>query len=223
MGVNKIWWKKIHNWLGIASALFLLILLVTGILLNHPDWLKSKDENEVVVAHPAQPEKLLAGRRDGLFESLDGGKRWEEVSMLYPPQEVADITFSPKNSKEIYLLEKWGKIFFSADGGKIWETFSLPFDPQSEGIELKKISLGANQNLILFTSHGWLSTKDKGQSWDQTHFDASQMPLHRLIVTLHNGYFFGPAFVWLYDFSAIALFIVILSGFILWNIGRTSG
>lgn len=220
--MNKIWWKKIHNWLGIASAIFLLVLLVTGILLNHPRWLINEEQNEVVVAHPAEPEKLFAGRRDGLFESMDGGKSWEEVPMLYPPQEVTDILFSPKNPKEIYLLEKWGKIFFSADGGKIWETFSPPFDPQKDGIELKKLSLGEKGNLLLFTSHGWLSTKDRGKNWDQTNFDKTKMPFYRLILTLHNGYFFGPAFVWLYDFSAIALFILIITGFILWKIGRTT-
>ena len=220
--MNKIWWKKIHNVLGILSALFLLILLITGILLNHPSSLH-KGEVETIAADPSNSERLLSSRKEGLFYSLNGGKNWEEVSMLYPPEEVTDIIFSPENPKNIYVLEKWGRILASKDGGRIWETIQLPFDPQSQGIELKKLSVGEKEKLVILTSHGWISSEDNGKNWDESYLNKNKMPLYRLIMTLHNGYFFGPRFLWVYDFAAASLLILIVSGLVLWNIGRKIG
>lgn len=219
--MDKIWWKRAHNFLGLASALFLTMLLFTGILLNHSSFLE-KGMLSVIAADPSDPAKIFSGKRDGLYRSIDSGKNWEEVPMLYPPQEIVDIVFSPHNPRQIYLLEKWGRIFKSCDGGKVWGVLPLPFDAQVQGIELKKLSVGTGEKLLLLTSNGWLSSSDEGKSWDETHFELNRKSLHRLVLTLHNGYFFGPAFVWVYDFSAAALFVLIVSGFILWKIGRSA-
>ncbi len=217
--MNKIIWKRVHNIFGMTGALFLLVLLVTGICLNHPSLFK-EETIEVLAAHPKDTKKIYAGRKDGFYLSGDGGQSWEEVPMLYPPEEVADIAFAPMPSQGIYLLEKWGRLLFSRDGGRIWEQVKIPFDPQSDGVELKKISPGPGNNLFLLTSHGYLASKDSGMSWDESHLDKKRTPLPKLLKTLHNGYFFGPAFVWFYDFAAIALLILILTGALLWNISR---
>jgi len=216
----KTLWKKAHNIFGLSSSIFLLLLLGTGILLNHPSWLK-EDEVLAMAADPKIPSRLYAGKKDGLFVSDDSGSTWSEVPMLYPPQNVADIRFS-KDGEEVYIVEKWGRVIHSEDGGKIWKNINLPFDSQVEGIELKHLTLSADRALCLFTSHGWLFSKDGGAAWDESHFDSHSLPLHRLILTLHNGYFFGPKFVWIYDFSALALLILIVSGFVLWKMGRTN-
>ncbi|MBI2118832.1 MAG: PepSY domain-containing protein [Elusimicrobia bacterium] len=220
--MNKIWWKKIHNIFGVSSALFLIMLLVTGVLLNHPKKIQG-NILETIALDPKKSERIYCGKKEGLYFSENAGENWNEVSMLYPPQEVVDIVFSPQDSKKIYVLEKWGKIIFSLDGGKIWDRIELPFDAQSEGIELKKLSIGRKGEIALLTSHGWILSKDQGKKWNQTYFDKTKTPLMRLILTLHNGYFFGPAFVWVYDFSAVALLILIISGLILWNISRKVG
>lgn len=217
--MGKSWWKKFHNWFGLSSAVFLVVLLATGILLNHPSLIQ-KEEIGAMAADPSNPQKIYLAKKDGLFLSQDSGKNWDEAPMLYPPQEATDIVFAPENINKIYLLEKWGRVLVSNDGGKIWDTLPLPFDPQAEGIELKQISPG-KEALILLTSNGWLSSKDSGKNWDQSHFNPKQKSLHRLILTLHNGYFFGPKFVWVYDFSAAALLILIVTGIYLWKIGRT--
>ena len=143
--------------------------------------------------------------------------------MLYPPQETVDIAFSPRDPEKIYALERWGRILASSDGGKVWSGISLPFDAQVEGIELKKISAGAGGKLLVLTSHGWLTSEDGGKIWNESRFGKRARPLYRLILSIHNGYFFGPSFVWAYDLAALALFILIVSGLILWNIGRKTG
>jgi len=217
---NKVGWKKIHNVLGLASAVFLLLLLGTGILLNHPAWL-DRGEPTAMAADPKVGSRIFEGKKDGLFVSGDAGVTWDEVPMLYPPQNVADIRFSG-DGKEIYVVEKWGRVILSKDGGRIWENIPLPFDAQADGVELMSATPGPAGGLCLFTSHGWLLSKDGGKSWDASRFDKKAHPLRRLILTIHNGYFFGPKFVWLYDFSALALLILIVSGFVLWKAGRSA-
>lgn len=215
----KLWWKRIHNWFGLSSAIFLVVLLVTGILLNHPDVMKD-DSLEAVAVDPNQKDRMLVGKKDGLYVSEDSGKTWQEVPMLFPPQEVVDVQFSPIHAQQVYVLERWGRIYASLDGGKVWKNIRIPLDPQVEGIELKKISIGAQNQMVLLTSHGYLTSADGGETWDESFLDKKQQPVRRLIKTLHNGYFFGPRFVWLYDFSAIALLILIITGIYLWYIGR---
>ena len=220
--MNKIWWKKVHNVLGLASALFLVLLLGTGILLNHP-FLLERNEARVMAVDPGNSLKFYMARKDGLYRSLDAGANWEEVPILYPPQEVVAISFSPRGSDEIYLLERWGRILVSKDGGQVWNGIPLPFDPQSLGIECKTISVNSSGMILVLTSHGWISSGDGGRTWETKYLKKDARPLHRLILTIHNGYFFGPSFVWIYDFSAVALFVLIVSGLVLWKIGRSSG
>lgn len=217
--MNKIGWKKIHNILGLSSALFLLLLLVSGVLLNHPGLLE-KGEPAVMRANPRDNRQIYMGRKDGLYLSKDRGKNWDEVPMLYPPENIADIDVSA-DGQRVLVLEKWGRLLASLDGGKVWNNVKLPLDPQSEGIELKSVSAPGKGAVLVLTSHGWLETLDFGGTWDESRFNHKARPLHRLVLTIHNGYFFGPKFVWLYDFAAASLLILIVSGVILWKIGRT--
>lgn len=217
--MNKIWSKRIHNLFGISSAVFLTVLLVTGVLLNHPSSLQ-KESLETAVRDPFHPGKIYLGRKDGLYFSLDGGKTLEEVPMLYPALEVTDIAFSSLGEKTVLAVEKWGRVLLSRDGGATWDRVPLPFDAQTQGIELKKISLGPDGAILLLTSHGWLETRDRGREWNQENFHPQKMPLYRLVKMIHNGYFFGPMFVWVYDFAAAALLILIATGIYLWYIGR---
>ena len=220
--MNVIWWKKIHNILGIASAFFLTILLVTGICLNHPARFERKDM-EAIALDPSDTSRIFSGGKDGLSVSKDGGAQWEEVPMLFPPQDVVDLVFASKDPRRIYALEKWGRLYVSHDGGKVWTALALPFDPQLTGVELKRIVPGAGGDLALLTSRGWLRSGDGGKTWDPSHFIPGRRSAMETIKALHNGYFFSPQFVWVYDASAAALLILIVTGFVLWKTGRKIG
>lgn len=79
--------KRLHTWVGLLSALLLIFIFLTGVLLNHPrKWIKGYlSEPLSLASDPSENARLYQGRVDGLWESIDAGNSWQEVDMLYPP------------------------------------------------------------------------------------------------------------------------------------------
>ncbi|MGD0641223.1 MAG: PepSY domain-containing protein [Roseiarcus sp.] len=93
-----LWLFRLHSvTLGVASALMIVYLSVSGIFIGHSRelgaWMRSvhipqayltpifaihswNDWIDSVVAYPGKPDALTIGNRVGLFTTLDGGKSW---------------------------------------------------------------------------------------------------------------------------------------------------
>lgn len=211
--------KNVHNWVGLASAAFLLALLVTGIALNHPGALipGSQAERLALAAHPSDPRVLYRGLSSALERSRDGGATWEEVPMLFPASEVVDIAFHPRDPRTVAVLQRWQGPLLSTDGGTVWEPVGLHFDPQAAGVELVALSFSGAGELWLETSAGLLK-RPAGGEWTSVDFDPARKNWLRLARTLHNGHFFGTWFVKLYDAAAVALLLLIVTGIVLWRV-----
>lgn len=211
--------KKLHSWLGLASGAFIAVLLVTGVMLNHPlRWITGSDRDRLsLAADPSNKERLYRGTRSALERSEDGGKNWEEVPMLLPAEEVVSIAFDPRDVRRIYVLQRWMGVLESLDGGAVWGTVPLDFDPQAADVELKALSVSAGGDLYLETSAGLLK-RSTGGEWRSVDFDLKRRNWSRVVRGLHTGHFFGPWFVKVYDATSAALLILIISGLVLWRI-----
>lgn len=212
--------KNVHNLLGLASAAFLGILLLTGIALNHPGaWIPgAASERLSLEADPARPGRLYRGTASALERSEDGGRTWEEVPMAFPALEVMDMAFHPRSPDMVYALQRWHGPLLSRDGGTVWEPVALSFDPQAAGIELKGLSVSNGGVLYLETSAGLLRRPAEGAAWEPVDFDTGRRNWSRIVRTLHNGHFFGEGFVKVYDAAALALLVLIISGIVLWRL-----
>jgi hypothetical protein len=104
----------------------------------------------------------------------------------------------------------------SSDGGVVWEPVPLDFDPQAAGIELIGLTAGAAGDLFLETSAGTL--RRAAGMWESLDFDPARKNWARIVKSLHNGHFFGEWFVKVYDAAALALFVLIVTGIVLWRI-----
>jgi hypothetical protein len=217
--VSGLFIKKSHTWLGLASALFLGLLLATGVLLNHPQrFIPGADRQRLcMAADPAHPHRLYRGTGLSLDRSDDGGRTWEEVPMLFPAQEVVSVAFHPRNPRVIYALQRWQGPLRSLDGGTVWETVPLDFDPQETGVELVSLALSPSGDVFLETSQGLLRRTAGAGAWTSVDFDLQAKNWLRLVKTIHNGHFVGPWFVKVYDAAAAALLILIVSGVLLWR------
>ena len=216
---NKLWFKSLHNWVGLCAALFVAVLSVTGLMLNHPNWMQN-DDIQTVTAHPRDPQKFWMARKNGLYFSTDGAKNWTEAETPFALQEISSIAFDPSDPEQIYVLEKWGRLLVSKNGGTVWHLCALPFDSVSVAVELKQIVPGPLGHVTLLTSNGILSSTDGGKTWDRSQFNAQKHSLAVTIKMLHSGYFFGPKFFYFYDAAAVGLIVLILSGIYLWRLGK---
>ncbi len=211
--------KGAHSWLGLASGAFITVLLVTGVMLNHPlRWIAGSDRERLsLAADPSNKERLYRGTRSALERSEDGGRNWDEVPMLLPAEEVVSIVFSPRDARHIYVLQRWMGVLESTDGGVVWGNVPLDFDPQAADVELKALSVSSAGDLYLETSAGLLN-RSIGGDWRPVDFDLKRRNWSRVVRGLHTGHFFGPWFVKVYDATSAVLLILIISGVVLWRI-----
>lgn len=211
-------YRKGHRYVGIGTLAFLLMLALSGFLLNHPSLLGAPSERTLSFAvDPLDAQHLYRGTRSGLYASDDGGQSWYEVPMLFAAERAIDITFAPDNPEHIYVaLEDLGLIR-STDGGIVWEQVPIGFMPLAEGVRLQRIGIGAKGQLHLWTSGGLISSPDGGTTWASV--GTSSQPgndLYTLVHQIHTGYFFADWFVYVYDLTAWGLILLSFSGLFIW-------
>jgi len=210
--------RKLHRYIGVGVLIFLVVLALSGFLLNHPALLGAPSERTLSFAvDPLDAQHLYRGTRTGLYASDDGGKSWYEVPMLFAAERAVDISFAPDNPEHIYVaLEDLGLIR-STDGGIVWEQIPLGFMPLAEGVRLQRIGVGTQSQLHLWTSGGLLTSPDGGTTWSMvgTTFNPGN-DLYTIIHQIHTGYFFADWFVYLYDITAWGVVILSISGIVIW-------
>ncbi|MBT4139150.1 MAG: hypothetical protein HOE48_14620 [Candidatus Latescibacteria bacterium] len=211
-------YRKGHRYVGIGTLVFLVMLALSGFLLNHPSLLGAPSERTLSFAvDPLDAQHLYRGTRSGLYTSDDGGLSWYEVPMLFAAERAVDITFAPDNPEHIYVaLENLGLIR-STDGGIVWEQVPIGFMPLAEGVRLQRIGIGIRGYLHLWTSGGLISSPDSGTTWASVGTPIQPgNDCYTLIHQIHTGYYFANWFVYFYDIAAWGLIMLSFSGIFIW-------
>jgi len=206
----------VHRYIGVAVAVVLTWLAVTGVLLNHPSWTGGPPARHVVAFDPGNPLRLLRGG-EILEESTDGGATWSEVTMLVPAEDVVDIVFAPDRAEHVWVATRELGVVRSLDGGIVWEPVDLGFTPLREGAEIERLAAGPGGRLLVSTTAGDLITHDGGSTW----LADAERPLrtggpHRFIHQLHTGYLVGPALVLLHDLAGVGALLLAVTGLVIW-------
>lgn len=211
--------RNLHRQVGIAVSLVALSLAATGFLLNHPGLLGAPVERTLSLAvNPADPNHLLRGTRSSLYASLDSGLSWDEVPMLFPAENVVDITYATAPRDVVYVVLQDDGLIRSYDGGFVWERVPIGFVPVVEGIRLDRIAVSAEERLSLWTSNGLFQSVDKGTSWLKVGDSAVEgFDWYVFVHQLHTGYYFGPWFVYVHDFGAWGIMGLVISGLVIWR------
>ncbi|MCJ7512540.1 MAG: hypothetical protein MUO23_06170 [Anaerolineales bacterium] len=133
------------------------------------------------------PDRLYAGAEDAaLFQSLDGGQTWEELSGLrsvkgdmWQPgaggMGLHTIVLDPGNPQRMFIAISAAGAFRSDDAGETWRPinnglksqYELP-DPEAEvGHCVHRIAMHPARPSVLFMQKHWdvLRTDDAGESW----------------------------------------------------------
>jgi len=221
---------KIHKISGLSGGILLLLLAITGFLLNHGNWnflytttfetesitLLDKDKRlfESYYVDKNDEDHIIVATKRGLYESDDGGLDFERPLNI----QATNIQSSKYG---VYVSTSDG-LYKSSDTG--WKNVLL------KGIYLTSLSIHNNialaveekkyiytidlsKNVILNKTTVEIATKDL----------QSDIPLSRIVRDLHvgGGLFDDGISVLLNDYAALFLIFLALSGYYVWYLIKT--
>ncbi len=231
---NKLWSLvyKLHRYAGLLSAIVLLMLAITGIILNHTDDLKLDSK---MVYSPALlnwygiqvPETLTSFATQNHWISLIGEQLYFDNLLLETHQK--QLLGAIETNDFIVIASKTTLSLISPEGDFIE---SIPFN------NIEKITVD-NQATVIKSKEGvnysddglltWKAFNHKITSWSspsqlpnniaqniKNQFRSSVLPLERVILDIHSGRFFGFLGVIIVDISGVFLIILALTGSAVW-------
>ncbi len=237
--VTARWLRIWHRRLGLTAAAFVLLLSVTGLLLNHAsrldldntnienrwilDWYgivgvdetaRAFDVGDMTISWAGRwlflDEKPLIG---GVSE-LRGAVTLDQLIILATAREVLLFT------KEGELVERFLPVEF---GGDI----------EAIGVSGEHLMVKAGERLFSSNSEvsSWRPVEggNAAVSWSlnaaipadlvpamNAHLRGEGLPLYRIVLDLHSGNFFGNLGAWVMDGAAVLLLILSVSGIWIW-------
>lgn len=218
--------RLIHKWTGLLSCLFILIVSITAIGLNHHDFLYSLNKTKQsdifnssmikkMAVDPFNNRHIIASDEEkSLYSSNDSGKTWNKLELFVPTYKVNNICFDPFKKDNVILSLKEAGIYISEDGGEVWDELKLPFFPnEGESIE----NLAVSQNYIqIKTRFGLYSYNEKNEKWDKQLFEkdlkSKTLTIEELVYKLHTGKIFSNFGIYLYDIISLGLIALSISG-----------
>ncbi len=248
MAIKKPWIKlrpyqfflKIHRWAGLAAVIWLTLLSVTGIILDHPEWRWSAQTStpsewsstRVARIYPATIMRYIAVSADesrfigaserGFWYSDDKGTNWNDI-------QFEGISGTPQVKRLIGGdTGDLNDVIIATDDG-IWQVQDGGLRASRIGLDdtfVSSVSEGAQPGTLLAViSETDLVTLDiaTGESspieiQPNVTGMSEKLPLYRFIMDLHFGHgtLPGSGSLWLNDIGGIAMIILGITGILSW-------
>ncbi len=238
--------RRLHRYLGLSAAFFLVLLVLTGILLQHQQDLDL--DQRFVTARPIldlyhikapdsyqaceTPHLQLTRMGEALFRRTANGpfvRLNQNVANLIGCVELADRIFIATD-KEVLLYSLQGEFI---------DSLSLPFEPTAIGqpSSLRPIIVLSSNTGLFSTDESALAVTPLSDTqpflWSQeTHLTTAELEglqsrylgdvlsWQRILRDLHSGQILGSWGKWLVDLVALGILILACSGIALWWRGR---
>ncbi|MGJ8649391.1 MAG: PepSY domain-containing protein [Opitutaceae bacterium] len=224
-----------HRWMGFASALFLLVLSVTGLLLNHTERLGLDDitiRNSMILDRygMAAGNEITAYRihESNTIAHLDGQLFYNGEPLIQASAPIDII----KDGITTVVATADALIYFTPDGQLIEKVSNsqLPY------ATLSAVGITARGKAVLVAESGawtadenWLEFQkydggynvipmlqieldDEAAQKILDNFQGGGVSLYRVLLDLHSGRLFGWGGRTLMDLSAVAIILLITSG-----------
>jgi photosystem II stability/assembly factor-like uncharacterized protein len=125
-----------------------------------------------LVVQPNDPDTLTVGRRDGLWRSHDGGKRWARMTPPVVGQWIPlAIAVAESQPRVVYLATARHGIYRSNDGGASWSGAGKGLPETAAGARPEEIKslvvhpLNPHEAYIAHERRGVYRTSDGGATW----------------------------------------------------------
>lgn len=229
-------WRKLHRWLGLATAAAVIWLAVTGILLNHSQDL-ALDKRYLGSAKLAHALGMQAPQSASYFKLAEAeitqlGNQWywntQAIAATDQPLVGAASTAMLSlvaNNQQAWLLDHDGNLIETINswpGATKLGIFNQQFaitSPQGELYSSLDLLEWAKLPLNLSNNVQWASPSTAPTvliEQLQSQWLAQHLSWEQVILLAHNGHLFGKLGPWLLDLFAIALILLTLIGLYLW-------
>lgn len=234
-------WKIIHNWhrkVGITAAFFVILLVISGLLLNHTDKLDLQNKfvkNDMLLNwYHIQPKGKVKGFmvNQHWFTQIDSRLYFDKMEVT----NHIDGLFGAVSVSDGFVVALDERLLILTTSGEIIEEFS-----GTEGVPsgIKSIGLSEGGEIVIRAAHGdyladletieWHEEEGLIVDWSVpneipkdlieqllTLYRGTGLPVERIILDIHSGRILGHAGVLLVDFMAILFLMLAMSGVWVW-------
>lgn len=235
MNVRFKWLRLARHWharLGVLAAVFFLILVITGVALNHTETLQL-DQRRVQAAWLLDWYGLQAHTPQQGFVFSDGYFAWQAGTWVLDGRVLGRDLPAPVGAVQAdgirYLADAHGLSLYQRDGQRVdrLDATTLPATP------IQALGLGGTA-VIIRTPRGDFASSDGGLEWTAwqggkvqwsrpaplpvgqraqvRQLLAPSLPLEQVLLDLHSGRLFGRFGPYLMDLAALVLLGLSLSG-----------
>ena len=237
---------RIHRWLGLSATAFLILLSITGILLNYTEFLKL-DSTYVRNGFILKLYGMSPSNEATLYESKASKIAYIEESLFFNGKFIAKTSqpVAPLKSEKFHILLTENEIHLISLENELIESIkqkSLPYDQLTA--VLTTLSETASPSYILISENGnfkadpyWI-TFDSYEESIQTEaaerlsptksdpayvqslmqsFQGNGIPLYRVLLDLHSGKLFSVAGQTIMNLTALSILVLITSGLMSWK------
>lgn len=236
--MTSVQWHKLHRRIGMVIILFIPLLAMTGILLNHTDsiglherYVQNKWLLDWYDIGPKQASTTFSVG-DVWISRIGNRIYFNDKELLQKSESLLGAV----KSNEIVIVALKQKLLLLTEQGELIEKLS-----DSEGVPagMKSIGLDTGSRLTIKAAHGdYLANVDSLQWQEHDHIDAQWsiavdppeelhrqllelyrgkgLTLERIILDLHSGRILGDVGVYLVDLVAITFILLALTGGWMW-------
>jgi hypothetical protein len=196
--------RKFHRLSGSIAALFLMIVVCTGIALQHPSWFSKNSLNTPITHYVESNNVSWIGSKQGLFFKTKKSPIIKKAPLRVQQSEV------------VGLLNFKNQLFVAFEEGTLlqfkknkWSRYEIPKGAHT------LYSLSIHDKQLLLTTDKGLYALDN-TTWKLIQKQHVQSDILYTLKKLHTGYFLNDSMRTLYQIMAWITLLLILSGTVLY-------
>ena len=233
-----------HRYIGISTAVFVIVLTVTGLVLNHTDELdldSSYIQSDLLLDwYGIDSSGELTSYTSGTVSVTAVNDRvfWDNEPLSHISAPLTGLLVY----SEFVVIAAGGVLtLYTVDGElieKLEHVAGVPADILAIGITAQELLAAKTAQGIYLTDDGmleWRKADNPEVLWSvaspvpdelkevlQATYRGTGLPVERVLLDLHSGRIFGRAGVYLVDAAAILFLLLAISGVWLWTRRRAS-
>jgi len=233
-----------HRYIGISTAVFVIVLTVTGLVLNHTDELEldsSYIQADLLLDwYGIESSGKLTSYTSGPISVTAVNKQvfWGNEPLSHVSAPLTGLLVY----KELVVIAAGGVLGLYTIGGELIEKLEhvagVPTDIMAIGITAQELVAIKTARGIYLTDDSmleWRRADNPEVLWSeaspvppgleealQARYRGIGLPMERVLLDLHSGRILGRAGVYLVDAAAILFLLLAISGIWLWTRRRAS-